>query len=118
LDGYGEVYILGNSTSTSEKNNYWGVDIFTDLTLTPSENGYYTMTKYGQIYSQGDAVPLAIAGVTERSTDDLGFVGLEYTPNAEGFLVLGASGEVTPLLNARLGPDFALNPEEEQLYGY
>lgn len=112
LDGYGEVHVLGEAPSYSEQVPYQGFDIASDLTLTPSENGYYILTKNGTVVRQGDAAALSIPGATSNVLVDLGLMGLEYTPNAEGFLVMGASGEVTPLLNARLGPDFALNPEE------
>ena len=110
LDGLGGVHPIGNVTEFSEV-PYWGFDTAIDLTLTPSGNGYHILSRSGEIVAQGDAVDLAIPDI-EATTEDQGFVGLEYTPGTDGYLVMAASGEVTPIVNARIGSDLYLNGQD------
>ena len=93
--------------------DYYGVDVARDLHLTSSENGYYILTNFGEIVAVGDAQSdVAIEGIEPDMSKDLGYVSLESNPECDGFLVMAASGEVTPILNARIGSDINLNPQE------
>jgi len=114
LDGLGEVHEVGPVPFFPLSDTFFGWDTAQDLLLTPSENGYYVLTSEGVIARGGDArSDVEIPGVNLDPEKVGGFRSMELTTDSQGFLVMDATGTVTPLLATRVGSDTFLNPTDQ-----
>lgn len=109
LDGMGEVHAVGDVPLFPLSDTFFGWDTARDLLLTPSENGYYVLNSDGLIARAGDArSDVQIPDVRPAAADR--YRSIKRSTGGEGFLVLDATGTVTPLLESRVGSDAFLDP--------